>query len=87
MLQYRKRCVDSLGLCSSYAIADGCTGMIGIDGGCITNADSGSTACRPIVCTDAPTTTSIWACGLFLNGCVTNGKGCVAALSACSSYS
>ena len=61
--------------------------MIGSDGGCIANTASGSTACRPIACTDAPIATStIAACGLFLTGCVTTGKGCVATLSACNTY-
>ena len=74
-------------MCSSYTIDMGCTGMIGSDGDCFANTASDSTICRLIECTDAPITIStIAACGLFLNGCVTTGKGCVTTLSACSSY-
>ena len=82
-----KGCATSLGLCSSYTIAAGCTGMIGSDGACTANTAAGSTACRPLACTDAPTTTATnTACNTFLSGCVTTGKGCVSVLSACSSY-
>ena len=82
-----KGCVASLGLCSSYTIAAGCTGMIGSDGACTASTGAGATACRPFVCTDAPATTaSNTACSTFLSGCVTTGKGCVNVLAACNSY-
>ena len=61
--------------------------MIGSDGACIADSTAGSTACRPIVCTDAPATTATnTACNTFLSGCVTTGKGCVGSLSSCNSY-
>ena len=82
-----KGCVDYLGFCSSYSIVDGCTGMIGSDGGCIANTAAGSTACRLLACSDAPKAISTnAACELFKSGCVTTGKGCVTTLSDCSTY-
>ena len=49
-----KACVASLELCSTYAIAAGCTGMIGSEGHCIADTAAGSSTCRPIICNDAP---------------------------------
>ena len=55
--------------------------MIGSDGPCAVNSDSGSTVCRPLACTDAPSTLLTNAdCSKFLSGCLTIGKGCVKTL-------
>ena len=61
--------------------------MIGSDGPCTANTSAGSTACRPLACTDAATTLATnTACSAFLTGCVSTGKGCASALSICSTY-
>jgi hypothetical protein len=85
-------CVDEDAGCSSLKYktsADECFSMTGKKGveKCY-NGSSGS--CKKRTCSDAPATTdydSDGECGIFLDGCLTTGAGCITSTSNCSSYS
>jgi hypothetical protein len=76
-------CVDEDAGCSSLKYktsADECFSMTGKKGveKCY-NGSSGS--CKKRTCSDAPATTdydSDGECGIFLDGCLTTGAGCIA---------
>ncbi|CAD8206022.1 unnamed protein product [Paramecium pentaurelia] len=84
-----KQCVDSLGLCSSY---DGtittCNGLKGSDGNCKgTSTTTAKCALKDCVADSNDTFKTQAQCEAIQSTCKTTGKGCVATLAACSSYS
>ncbi|TNV71507.1 hypothetical protein FGO68_gene15846 [Halteria grandinella] len=78
-------CIASLPTCSNLTGTEAtCPLMKGSDGYC--KFGSG-TNCAQKTCTDAPNSTATNPdCVSFLAGCVTTGKGCIATLGACNSY-
>jgi len=82
-----KGCIATLGVCASYTGDDfTCLGLKGIDGNC--EGTAGETNCTARVCTRAIAAKMTDAdCSAYQEGCITNGKGCVASpLPACATY-
>ncbi|CAK64744.1 unnamed protein product (macronuclear) [Paramecium tetraurelia] len=84
-----KQCVDSLGACSSYdGTTTTCAGLKGSDGNCKgTSTTTAKCALKDCVTDSNDTFKTQAQCEAIQSNCKTTGKGCVATLAACSSYS
>ena len=72
------------GTCSSYKTEETCAGKASSAGSGTCVWDSG---CRDQKCTEADVSLNTNAlCNNYIQGCVSNGKGCVSSLGLCSTY-